>query len=205
LTNPTKSPLFQIAPYSGYAPGNGYTPGAGPLLREAQTRCLTIPNTGMVVISDLIDDVNQIHPPNKRDVGLRLANYALAETYHQKHIAYRSPLYKGMQIEKNKIRIFFSYVDSGFFSNADSGLVCKGGKPTGFFIAGEDRKFLPATVEIDGNTVIVSHKDIKKPVAVRFDFSNAAIPNLFGKNGLPVNLFRTDDWNECRNYSPFGL
>jgi sialate O-acetylesterase len=35
---------------------------------------------------------------------------------------------------------------------------------------------------------------VKKPVAVRFGFSNGAMPNLFTKDGLPVNLFRTDDW-----------
>ena len=30
--------------------------------------------------------------------------------------------------------------------------------------------------------------------AVRFGFDNAARPNLMSADGLPVNLFRTDDW-----------
>jgi sialate O-acetylesterase len=171
--------FVQIAPYN-YGNKN-----IGALLREAQTKCLNYPATGMVVISDLVDDVNNIHPKNKLDVGLRLANYALADTYHRT-IPYRSPLYKSMKVEKNKIRITFDH--------AEKGLISKGNTPTDFYIAGEDKNFLPATVKIDGSTVIVSNSKIKNPVAVRFGFNNTAMPNLFSKDGLPVNLFRTDDW-----------
>lgn len=171
----------QVAPY---AYGNN---NVGALLRAAQTEIQTVPHTGMVVISDLVDNITDIHPKNKLDVGLRLANYALADTYGKKGIAYKSPEYKSMQIEKNKIRISFH--------NAEQGLMIKGSPTaTEFYIAGEDKNFLPATVKIDGSTVVVSNKAIAKPVAVRFGFSNTATPNLFSKGGLPVNLFRTDDW-----------
>ena len=67
-------------------------------------------------------------------------------------------------------------------------------KITHFIIAGEDGKFAKAEVEIDGNTVLVFNKKIRQPVAVRFAFENAAIPNLFSTEGLPVSLFRTDNW-----------
>ena len=59
------------------------------LLREQQVKAMDIPNTGMVVISDLVDDVKDIHPLNKQDVGKRLANWALAETYGISGIAYQ--------------------------------------------------------------------------------------------------------------------
>jgi len=65
---------------------------------------------------------------------------------------------------------------------------------TEVYIAGEDRQFQPALAKIDGNTLIVWNKAIRQPVAVRFGFTNTAIPNLFSKEGLPVNLFRTDNW-----------
>ena len=39
-------------------------------------------------------------------------------------------------------------------------------------------------------------KNIKEPVAVRFGFTSASIPNLFSKEGLPFSLFRTDDWDD---------
>ena len=91
-----------------------------------------------------------------------------------------------MKVEKDKIRISFD--------NVEKGLITRSGAPTEFYIAGEDRRFVPATAKIEGNTVIVWNKNIKNPVAVRFGFTNAAMPNLFSKEGLPVNLFRTDDW-----------
>jgi sialate O-acetylesterase len=70
----------------------------------------------------------------------------------------------------------------------------KGDKISSFEIAGEDKIFVPAQAKIEGNSVVVSNKTIKIPVAVRFAFNNTAVPNLFNKEGLPVNLFRTDDW-----------
>jgi sialate O-acetylesterase len=174
--------FVQIAPYAGYGNNN-----ISPLLREVQTKSLVYPKTGMVVIHDLVDNINDIHPKMKKEVGYRLANLALADTYGKRGIAYKSPLYKSMNVEKDKIRIYFY--------NAEGGLISKGGEPTEFYIAGEDKNFVPATAKISGNTVIVNSKEVKNPVAVRFGFSNSAMPNLFSKTGtLPVNLFRTDDW-----------
>src|ERR1044071_3291852 len=174
--------FVQIAPYAGY--GSGISSA---LLREAQAKSLSMPNTGMVVIHDLVDNVKDIHPQNKKDVGLRLANLALAKTYGRKELAYATPLYKSMAIEKDKIRISFD--------NAGEGLMSKGGALTGFYIAGEDKAFMPATAKIEGNTIVVSSKSVPNPVAVRFGFTNAAMPNLYSKEGLPVATFRTDDWD----------
>lgn len=173
----------EIAPFAGY--GNTISSA---LLREQQTQTLSLPNTGMVVIHDLVTDLNDIHPKNKKDVGLRLANYALAETYNKKGIVYKSPMYKSMQVEKNKIWINFY--------NVDKGLMSKESRITEFYISGEDKHFVPANVKIEGNSVVVWNESVKHPVAVRFGFTNSAIPNLFSKEGLPVNIFRTDNWND---------
>lgn len=67
-------------------------------------------------------------------------------------------------------------------------------KATEFYISGEDKTFLPADVKIEGDHIVLSNKQIKKPVAVRFAFSNEAMANLFSTEGLPVNPFRTDNW-----------
>ena len=96
------------------------------------------------------------------------------------------PMYKSMKIENDKIRITFD--------NADNGLITKDGSATELYVAGDDKNFVPANVKIDKNIIVVSNKYIKHPVAVRFGFSNSAMTNLFSKEGLPVNLFRTDDW-----------
>lgn len=172
----------QIAPYTGY---NG---NSGTLIREQQVKMLEIPKTGMVVITDLVDDVNDIHPQYKKPVGERLANVALAQTYNKASAAYQSPLYKSMKVEKNRVRIFFDH--------ADSGLASRDGDPTEFMIAGEDKKFYPAKAKIDKGSIVVSAKEVKNPVAVRFAWGNASIPKLFSREGLPVPSFRTDSWPE---------
>ncbi|MCE1199596.1 MAG: sialate O-acetylesterase, partial [Marinilabiliales bacterium] len=97
----------QIAPF---AYGN-YNVGA--LVREQQTATLSVPNTGMVVIWDLVDDVNNIHPVKKIEVAQRLANLALSSNYGRIGIPFMHPVYKGMVIEKNRVRILFDHVDSG--------------------------------------------------------------------------------------------
>ena len=54
----------------------------------------------MVVITDLVNHINNIHPKLKKEVGERLANYALLETYGKTGLVYKSPMYKRMKIEK---------------------------------------------------------------------------------------------------------
>jgi sialate O-acetylesterase len=170
----------QIAPF---AYGN-YNVCA--LIREQQTACLAVSKTGMVVIHDLVDDVNNIHPAKKMEVANRLANLALSENYGVKGLIYKNPMYRGIIIEKNRIRVLFN--------NVESGLMATSKDLNEFYLAGEDHKFLFASARIEGNTVVVWNKAIKNPVAVRFGFSNTTIPNLFSKDGMPVNMFRTDNW-----------
>lgn len=160
--------------------------GVGALLREAQAKNLTTKNTGMVVISDLVTDTLNIHPTNKKDVGLRLANLALVETYGLKKDAHKSPMFKSLTIKDKEAILEFDY--------ATSGLVLKGDQPKELFIAGADKVFYPATVKIKGNQLLVSNKQVKAPVAVRYQFSNTGIGNIFTKNNLPVAPFRTDNW-----------
>ncbi|WP_316837351.1 sialate O-acetylesterase [Pedobacter nutrimenti] len=171
----------QIAPYK-YNKHN-----VAALVREAQTRSLATEKTGMVVISDLVNDTLDIHPTNKKDVGLRLANLALGETYGLKKDSYKSPLLKSFKVNGSDVVVDFDY--------AETGLIIKGKMPKEIFIAGADKIFYPALVKIKGNTIIVSSKEVKIPVAVRYQFSNTGIGNIFGRTGLPVAPFRTDNWN----------
>lgn len=173
--------LVQIAPYT-YG-----DKGTSEYLREQQEiAAQTVPNTGMVVISDLVDNIKDIHPKNKKDVGKRLANYALAETYKQNIGAYKSPAFQLMQVEKGKVRLTFI--------NIISGLKCTGKTPEKFLIAGEDKNFVPATAKMDGNTIVLSSKLVKSPVAVRFCFDDTSVPDVFSMEGLPLAPFRTDKW-----------
>jgi sialate O-acetylesterase len=161
-------------------------PGDSPMaeLREAQRMTLSVPKTGMAVAID-IGDSEDIHAGNKQDVGKRLELAALAVAYG-KDIVYSGPIYKSMKIEGDKVRLSFDHLGGG--------LVAKGGKLNGFAIAGEDRKFVWADAQIDGNTVIVSGKSIGDPKSVRYAWANNSPCNLYNKAGLPASPFCTDDW-----------
>ncbi len=171
----------QIAPYT-YGRKN-----EGALLREAQAQTSTHKNVGMVVITDLVDDVKNIHPQNKRDVGNRLANWALAETYHQPDMVYKSPVFKDMNVQNGKATISFD--------NIKTGLQVKGTTITELYVAGEDKIFHAATATIEKGKIVVWSDEVKKPLVVRYGFSNTAIGNLFSTEGLPVAPFRTDNWD----------
>lgn len=172
--------FVQIAPY-WYKAKN-----TGALLREAQLKSAAHRKTGMVVITDLVSDTNDVHPANKHDVGLRLANLALADTYHREDIPFQSPVFKSMRIQGSKAVITLDH--------AEKGLMIKGKTATEWLIAGEDRIFYPAEVVIRQHTLTVSSRMVKAPVAVRYSFRDAAMGNLFSREGLPVAPFRTDDW-----------
>ncbi len=66
---------------------------------------------------------------------------------------------------------------------------------THFLICGDDQQFVPASAQIDGDTVIVSSPEVAKPVAVRFSWEDTAEPNLINSAGLPASPFRTDEFD----------
>jgi sialate O-acetylesterase len=156
-------------------------------LREAQTMALALPNTGMAVTID-IGDANDIHPGNKQEVGVRLALSA-RHLVHGENVVYSGPAYKSMEIEGNRIRLFFNHAQDGLMST-------DGGKLRGFAIAGDDRKFVWAEAMIDGKTVVVSSPQVAKPVAVRYAWAINPVCNLYNRAGLPASPFRTDAWPE---------
>jgi len=172
--------FVQIAPYTY---GNNIN---GALLRETQTKASRHPNTAMVVVSDLVPDTTNIHPTLKIEVANRLANIALKNIYNQNMGVVNGPLYESLQVEKEKAILSFS--------NIGAGLMCKDKELNHFEIAGADHLFVPGTAKIIGDKIIVTNKNIKAPVAVRYAFNNTAIGNVFNKEGLPLNLFRTDNW-----------
>ena len=155
------------------------------LVREGQQRVSALPNTGMVVTTD-IGNPDDIHPQNKQAVGGRLARWALRHTYGYDTVAYAGPRYRRMEVAGNQARIYFDH--------AEHGLRSEGKTLTHFQMAGADHTFVDATAVIQDSTVVVSAPSVKQPVAVRFGWSNTAEPNLFGADGLPAAPFRTDDW-----------
>jgi sialate O-acetylesterase len=78
--------------------------------------------------------------------------------------------------------------------DAEGDLMNRGDAILHFEVAGANRQFVPAMASILGNEIVVAAKGVNNPVAVRYLFSNTAMPTLFNRKGLPVNLFRSDNW-----------
>jgi len=156
-------------------------------LREAQTMTMSrLPNTGEAVIIDL-GEGQDIHPRNKQGVASRLARWALARDYGI-DVPYRSPTYKSMEKEGNKIVLTFGHVGSGLkpFDVQE---------PRGFTVSASDRKFVRAEAKVVGKDKVEVWSDqVSDPVAVRYAWADNPVCNLYSKEGLPMTPFRTDDW-----------
>ncbi len=170
--------FVQIAPFN-----YGGDKGEAAELREAQMLTSALPNTGMAVTMD-IGNPADIHPTKKKEVGHRLALWALAKTYGKAQEC-SGPTMKAFTVKGPSITIAFDHA---------AGLTSGGKDLTHFTIAGGDKKFAPAKAVIEGETVVVSAEGVKTPVAVRFAWGAADEPNLKNGAGLPASSFRTDDW-----------
>jgi len=172
-------------------PNHGATPddpgeSAWAELREAQLMTLQhVPRTGMAVTID-VGDPKDLHPHRKLEVGERLALWAEGTVYQQP-IEYSGPLYESMGIEGSAIRVRFSHLGSGLEAQG-------GGELRGFAIAGADRKFHWAEARMEGDSVVVSSREVPSPLAVRYAWADSPLCNLFNRDGLPASPFRTDDW-----------
>mgnify|MGYP000162461139 FL=1 len=170
-------------------------------LREAQTRALTLKNTGMAVIIDK-GDAADIHPKDKQTVGKRLSLIARAQTYGETSLPYSGPMYRSYRIEGNKMILSFDHVDGGLkigFGESEASVKETGERNElkGFAIASYDHKFHWATARIEGDCVVVSSPEVPFPVAVRYAWANNPDCNLYNGAGLPASPFRTDDWKGC--------
>lgn len=174
--------FVQLAPYK-YREDDPYML---PRFWEAQAAVARdIPNTAMVVIND-IGMLNDIHPRNKQDVGLRLANVALKRTYSRSDIIDTGPTFKQFDRAGSQLRITFD--------NTAGGLRWRDNTPgDSFEIAGADGQWHRARANIDGDCVVLSSDQVSTPVAVRFAWHQFAEPTLVNGAGLPTGAFRAGE------------
>lgn len=177
--------FVQLANFKEPSNGPG-VPDEWAELQNAQRLALSLPKTGMAVTND-IGMAADVHPLNKRDVGHRLARWALARDYGKTGFSVSGPLYKSHTVGQGSVRIDFDHAQ---------GMKSRDGGPLKRFeIAGSDRKWIWADAVIQEDSVIVSHKDVPQPVAVRYAWAaNPEGANLMNGEGLPASVFRTDDW-----------
>lgn len=173
----------QIAPFAGY----GLRTDAAERmtsaeLRESQMLTLAKSNVGMAITTDVGDD-KLIHPPKKKEVGDRLALWALNKDYGYTDLVHSGPIYKSVRFNKGRALVSFDH--------AGSGLYCPDNTIKHFEIAGADGKYYPAKVRIVGKEVMVWSNKVQQPKGVRLGWENYFEINLFNKEGLPASSFRS--------------
>ena len=169
--------------------------------REEQFRAMEVAGTGMVVTIDL-DNANDIHPPNKIDVGERLALWPLAKLYGKK-IPFSGPLFREVEIRGTEAIVRFDYAEEGLIAGCIKSIgkivEVKDGDLNGFELADMDGVWHPAKARVKGRTVLVNSLQVKQPVAVRYACHPEAPEgrpwNLYGKSGLPASPF-CSDWGK---------
>lgn len=150
-------------------------------LRQSQLDVLRAePHSGLAVIAD-VGLADQIHPPDKRTVGERLARWALVQVHGQK-IECSGPLAESLEISGSKVRINFSHADGLVLK--DAGLI------SGFELAGADGVFQPATATVRGTTIELTGPAVTQPKAARYGWADNPKLTLYNATGLPASPFK---------------
>ena len=181
--------LANISDKGSYEPAGSYN---WPLMREAQEGARRTPNVWVSVGIDIgsLSEEPSIarHPPNKRELGRRLALLARAHTYGETNLPgglADSPFFNRAVVNGERAICHFTASAKGLKTR-------DGGAPGGFEIAGPDGQFTPAVAVIEGETVALSSPKVKKPGAVRYAWSNTCEgANVVNAAGLPLAPFRT--------------
>ncbi|MCP4830368.1 MAG: sialate O-acetylesterase [Proteobacteria bacterium] len=164
-------------------------------------------NVGMVVQFDVnAHSAGGIHYANKLHPGMRMARWALANTY-DKDIPYTGPIAQGYKVEGDKAIVSFEKgsLFGGLMVGSKISEVDTRGKEKrdfeparpipdaelgGFRLCGADKKWHDAEAKIVGDTVVVTSSSVPKPIGVQYAYS--AVPknaNLYNKAGLPATPF----------------
>jgi len=150
------------------------------LLREAQQKALSLPNTGMAVSLDMGDPYD-VHPKNKQDFAHRLVIQALKVAYHQNVIS-DGPVYSSIKIKGNTLIIYMDDSTSHLKVINPKSL-------SGFEIAGKDKIYYQAKGVLKDKVIYLTSDNVENPIAVRYGWTNNPKCSLFNQNGLPVAPF----------------
>lgn len=172
---------FFIVQLANYKAGE---PSDWPNIRAIQAEVAdSEPAMGYVVTMD-VGDPFDIHPRNKRTVGARLANLALAKVYGQPYRPHLSPTLREVSKDGNAAIIRLT-VHHGVLQTFDDAL------PRALELAGADGVFHPAEAEVKSeDTLVVWSTKVRDPKVVRHAWAANAALNLMDSAGLPVAPFK---------------
>jgi sialate O-acetylesterase len=142
----------------------------------------TVKNTGLVIAMDL-GEANDIHPKDKKNIGLRLARQALYLVYGMMTAkAANAPMLKDYYADGEKMIL-----------RVNGELTPPETAPTEFEIAGEDGVFRLARASIEGEIITLRSAEVPLPKHARYMWKNNPAVEIFGMNGLPLAPFTTEE------------
>lgn len=185
-----------VEPYAGE---NGSLSRGLPWLREGILSLTALPMTGIASAVDL-GEPDDRYPPEKSDVGRRLARVARHGTYGEQIVA-SGPVFHALKAEESKLRVTFTSVGSGLVPGLPPSRLREGAPSTisslrGFAIAGRDGRWYPAEAVIEGSGVILSSRAVPEPLEARYDWKGFPEGNLYNREGLPALPFRSDSGSQ---------
>ncbi len=134
--------------------------------------------TGQAVILD-IGSTSTIHPPDKEDVGERLARWALAKDYGHEKVAYSGPVCTAAKKRWRRIILDFD-PGSDKLVTGDEGL-------HGFEVVYPDGSVSSVKASLRRNKVVLSLQSRQDPIEVRYAWKNSSTASLFNSAGLPAS------------------
>lgn len=147
-----------------------------PQFRDEQRKILQlIPNSGMAVCSD-IGAKDDVHPTNKKDVGERLARWALNKIY-KKNIVPSGPLPLKATYSDGNVIVTFEYIAKGLKTLDDKAI-------KGFSVDGKTET--EASFGDSGIIIPVS----SKPQFIYYGWKPFSDGNLINSENLPASTFK---------------
>jgi sialate O-acetylesterase len=172
--------LVQLPPFAERINGYYYSG-----LREAQAAVArSVPHTDLAVTIDTADGSN-LHPPEKFEVGRRLALLALRDVYHQTVTASGPVFQKSSIASDGSVTLTFDPQGNALASRSP-------GQLRGFELAGNDGVYHAASGYLDGSSVMLRSDAVPQPQTIRYAWGGVPLADLINDSGLPASPFRTD-------------
>ena len=175
-------PFIQVQ-LADYRVERDYDPkSAWAILREAQRKvCHTLPEVYLATALDT-GEANDIHPQDKKSVGLRLAAAALYRVY-QRDVLPGGPEFWKVKAENGALRVFFHFAE---------GMELRGEPGRSFYLAGADGRYFPADhAEISRDSILLSSAKVKNPVSVRYAWADNPVNILYNRQ-YPAASFSSE-------------
>jgi sialate O-acetylesterase len=152
-------------------------------LRESQRLAVAADGNSALAIAIDIGDRHDLHPPNKQELGSRLARAARHLVYHEA-VTPSGPVPLRATRRGERVRIAFGDVDGMLISYSSA-------QASGFELCGVAAHSCSyATALIEGREVSLQVSSDSSPVRVRFCWADSPVCTLYDSgSGLPAGPF----------------